>query len=137
MHIEKSCGAVVFTRIGGEIRYVLAQSLEGIYGFPKGHVEPGETEHETALREIREEVGLRPVLIDGFRVVTEHPLPKKPDTIKQVVYFLAEYADQDIVFQKEELLSAPLLSFDEALARFTFDNSKQVLTQANDFLCAR
>ena len=134
MNTEKSCGAVVFTRVDGEIRYVLAQSLEGFYGFPKGHVDPGETEHETALREIREEVGLRPTLIDGFRVVLEHPLPKKPGVIKQVVYFLAEYADQDIVFQKEELLSAPLLSFDEAMVRFTFDNSKQLLTQANDFL---
>ena len=50
MAFEKSCGAVVFTRVGGELRYVLAQSLRGHYGFPKGHVEPGETETETALR---------------------------------------------------------------------------------------
>lgn len=137
MKIEKSCGAVVFTRVDGEIRYVLAQSIEGFYGFPKGHVEPGETEQETALREIREEIGIRPTLIDGFRVVCEHPLPKKPGVIKQVVYFLAEYADQEIVFQKEELLRAPLVSYEEAMALFTFDNSKQTLTQAHDFLRRR
>lgn len=134
MQYEKSCGAVVFTRVNGEIRYVLAQNLEGVYGFPKGHVEAGETEVQTALREILEEVGLKPRLIAGFRACTEHPLPKKPDVMKQVVYFLAEYAEQEIVFQKEELLSAPLVSFEEALELFTFDNNRRILTEAHAYL---
>lgn len=134
MQYEKSCGAVVFTRRNGQIRYVLAQNLEGYYGFPKGHMESGETETETALREIREEVGLSPRLIDGFRTCDEHPLPKKPGVMKQVVYFLAEYADQEIVFQKEELLSAPLVSYEEAMALFVFENSKRILTEAHAFL---
>lgn len=55
MNIEISCGAVVFTKINGEIKYLLIQNLEGIYGFPKGHVEKEEKEKETALREIYEE----------------------------------------------------------------------------------
>lgn len=134
MQIEKSCGAVVFTRVGDEIRYVLVQQLEGFYGFPKGHTEPGETERETALREIFEEIGVRPALLDGFRVVDEHPLPKKPGVIKQVVYFLAEYANQEIRFQPEELLCAPLVSYAQAMALFTYDSSKRILTAANDFL---
>ncbi len=134
MKIEKSCGAVVFTRVNGEIRYVLAQNLEGYYGFPKGHMEAGETETETALREIREEVGLRPRLIEGFRTEDEHPLPKKPGVIKQVVYFLAEYKDQTVTFQKEELLSAPSVSYEEAMELFTFDSSKRILTEAHSFL---
>ena len=134
MQYEKSCGAVVFTRVNGEIRYVLAQNLEGYYGFPKGHVEAGETETETALREIREEVGLQPRLIEGFRTCDEHPIPSKPDVIKQVVYFLAEYADQQITFQKEELLSAPLVNYEEALSLFVFEGSRRILTEAHAFL---
>lgn len=134
MPFEKSCGAVVFTRTDGEIRYVLAQNLEGYYGFPKGHMEPGETEEQTALREIREEVGLRPRLIEGFRTEDEHPLPKKPGVIKQIVYFLAEYENQEISYQKEELLSAPLVSYEEAMELFAFESSKRILTEANEFL---
>ena len=134
MPFEKSCGAVVFTRRNGEIRYVLAQNLEGYYGFPKGHMEAGETEVETALREIREEVGLSPRLIDGFRTCDEHPIPCKPGVIKQVVYFLAEYTDQQITFQKEELLSAPLVSYEEALSLFVFEGSRRILTEAHAFL---
>jgi len=134
MRYEKSCGAVVFTRMNGEIRYVLAQNPEGYYGFPKGHMEAGETETETALREIREEVGLRPRLIPGFRTETEHPLPKKPGVIKQIVYFLAEYEDQEIIFQKEELLSAPLVSYEQAMELFVFDNNRRILTEAHAYL---
>lgn len=134
MRYEKSCGAVVFTRVNGEIRYVLAQNLEGYYGFPKGHMEAGETETETSLREIREEVGLRPRLIEGFRAETEHPLPKKPGVMKQIVYFLAEYEDQEIIFQKEELLSAPLVSYEQAMELFVFDNNRRILTEAHAYL---
>ena len=134
MQIEKSCGAVVFTRVNGEIRYVLAQNLEGYYGFPKGHMEAGETETETALREIAEEVGLHPRLLDGFRTCSEHPLPKKPDVIKQIVHFLAEYENQEIFCQKEELLSATLVSYEEAMELFAFESSKRILTEAHSFL---
>lgn len=134
MQYEKSCGAVVFTRANGELRYVLAQNLEGYYGFPKGHMEADETEQQTALREIREEVGLQPRLIEGFRTCDEHPIPSRPGVMKQIVYFLAEYEDQPISFQKEELLSAPLVSYEEAMALFTFDSSKRILTEAHAFL---
>lgn len=106
MKYEKSCGAVVFTRLKGKIQYLLISSLEGIYGFPKGHVEAGESEEETALREISEEVGINVKLVDVFRSVDEHPLPQKKNTIKQVVYFIGEYSDQEFIYQKEELSSA-------------------------------
>jgi bis(5'-nucleosidyl)-tetraphosphatase len=53
----KNLGAIVYTRINNVIKYVLVQQLEGFYGFPKGHIEQNETEVETALREIYEEVG--------------------------------------------------------------------------------
>ena len=132
--MEKSCGAVVFTRESGEIRYVLAQSLDGLYGFPKGHMEKGENEQNTALREIREEVGLSPRLIDGFRECTEHPLPARPGVIKRVVYFLAEYEHQAIVYQASELLSAPLVSYENAMSLLSFENTRRILMQAHAFL---
>lgn len=137
MKYEKSCGAVVFTRLKGKIQYLLIISLEGIYGFPKGHVEAGESEEETALREIYEEVGLKVKLVDGFRSVDEHPLPQKKNTIKQVVYFLGEYSDQEFIYQKEELSSAQLVDYETAMSLFQFESSKRILTEANDFLLSR
>ena len=44
MKTEKSCGAVVFIHENGMIQYVIIRSTEGYYGFPKGHMEHGESE---------------------------------------------------------------------------------------------
>ena len=133
MTIHRSCGAVLFTRVNGEIKYVLVQQKEGFYGFPKGHMEAGETQQETALREIYEEVGIKPVLLDGFVTEDAHRIPNK-QILKQIIYFLAEYHDQEICFDPNELLRAPLVSYEEAMALFTYESSKRILTEANMFL---
>lgn len=137
MIYEKSCGAVVFTRIDNEIKYLLIRNLSGIYGFPKGHVEQGETEKQTALREVFEETGLKVKLVQGFRSEDEHPIPQKENIIKQIVYFLGEYCNQEITYQKEELTDALLIDYETAMTLFQFESSKRILTEANNFLLGR
>ena len=137
MTYEKSCGAVVFTREGDEIKYLVIKSLTGIYGFPKGHIEQGETEEETALREVLEETGISVALLSGFRVEEEYPLPQKEDTIKQVVYFLGEYCDQEPRYQASELSDAVLVDYETAMSLFQFDSSRRILTEANKFLSVK
>ena len=134
---EKSCGAVVFTRVDGQPRYLLVSNLEGIWGFPKGHVEPGETETETALREIREETGLTVMLLPGFRAEDAHAIPQRPDTVKRVVYFLGEYREQTFRHQREELSDARLADYEAAMAMLQFDSSRRILTEAHRFLVNR
>ena len=134
MKYEKSCGAVVYTKINDTIQYVLVQQLEGFWGFPKGHIEGNETEEETALREIYEEVQLKTNILKGFRTVDEHVIPNKENVIKQIVYFCVEYYDQDIIIQNDELLRASLVTYEEALQLLEFESSKRILKEANDFL---
>ncbi len=137
MVYEKSCGAVVFRRAGGEIKYLVIKSLTGIYGFTKGHVEQGETEEQTAYREVFEETGISVTLLSGFRVEEEYPLPQKEDTIKQVVYFLGEYCDQEPRYQASELSDAVLVDYETAMSLFQFDSSRRILTEANKFLSGK
>jgi NADH pyrophosphatase NudC (nudix superfamily) len=134
MIYEKSCGAVIFTRINNEIEYLLIRNLAGIYGFPKGHAEQGETEEQTALREVFEEVGLAVKLVSGFRCEDEHPIPQKENMMKQIVYFLGEYSNQEFTYQKEELTDALLTDYETAMTLFQFDSSRRILTEANNFL---
>lgn len=137
MSYEYSCGAVVFTRIGGEPHYLLVRAKnqpEGCHGFPKGHMEAGETEVETALREIYEETGIRVSFLEGFRAVTEYDLPDPPDTRKRVMFFLGEYADQQVHIQESELSSYTLAPFEQALELTEFADSKHILTDAHAFL---
>ncbi len=133
MTYEKSCGVIIFTRTGEQIKYLIIESITGDYGFPKGHVEAGETELETALREVYEEVGIKPQIIDGFRETTEYYIPSV-DVQKQVVYFLGEYNNQEISIQAEELKGAGLFTFDDALKLFKHKNNVDLLTKANEFL---
>lgn len=140
MTYEYSCGAVVFTRINGVPHFVLIRAKgqpEGRHGFPKGHMEPGETEEETALREIYEEVGLRVRLLEGFRAVTEYNLPSLPGIRKRVTFFLAEYENQEIAVQESEVTSCTLAPWPEALKLTEFEDSRRILTEAHGFLTAR
>ncbi len=133
---EKSCGAVVFTRIDHQIQYIIIKNMEGICGFPKGHVEGKETETQTAKREVYEETQILAELLEGFRVEESYLLPNT-DITKQVVYFLGYFENQNFVYQKEELTGIALVSFEEALAMLPFESSRKILTEANDFLTAR
>ena len=120
-------------------RFYIIRSPEGFYGFPKGHVEDGETEEQTALREIFEETGLRVHLIDGFRTEDSHPLIRegRPDVIKTIVYFLAEFDGQALRAQESEVSEISLMSYEKAMSSFQFESSKRILSEAFDFLNRR
>lgn len=135
---EKSCGAVVFTTENGKREYVI---VHGHYldtcCLPGGHVEPGETEEQTALREVREETGLEVTLIDGFRCVKEHYLVRegRPNDKKTIVYFLAEYSGQTPKTQDpKEVKELLLMDYEAAMECFKFDNFKTTLAAAEKFL---
>ena len=137
MTYEYSCGAVVFTMVNGVPHYLLVRAKdqpEGCHGFPKGHMEPGETEVQTALREIFEETGVHAELLEGFRAVTEYDLPHPPDTRKRVVFFLGRFQDQQVRIQESELASYTLAPLEEALELTEFADSRQILTDAHAFL---
>ena len=138
MKIEKSCGAVVFTQEERVVKYVIIRSPEGFYGYPKGHMEAGETEEQTALREIKEETGLSATLLSGFRTEDSHALVRegRPDVTKHIVYFLAEYDGQALHAQAGEVSAIALMTFDEAMAAFQFESSRRILREAAAYIKA-
>ena len=72
MKHEKSCGIIPFIIKNNKTYVVLIKQNNGIVGFPKGHVEQGETEEETALRECFEETNLNASIKEGFREETTY-----------------------------------------------------------------
>ena len=70
----------------------------------------------------------------GFRTTDEHALPGKPDVIKQIVYFCAEYDYQQPIPQDSELTAVALVTYEEAMKLFQFESSRRILREANDFL---
>lgn len=131
MKFEKSCGAVIFKNEEGR-EYLLLRSVHGHVSLCKGHVEGDETEHETALREIREETALCVEFVENFRqVITYSP---KPDCMKDVVFFLAKMTGGTLTCQPEEVAEAWYAPYEDALAAITHDSDREVLRQAELFL---
>lgn len=129
---EKSCGAVIWRERDGVGEYLLARHNGGHWSFPKGHVESGETEADTALREIREETGLLARLDTGFRYVsTYYP---KPNVIKDVVFFLATVTGGTEHAQEEEIAQLCWLPFAETRQRLTFAADEELLLAAKAYL---
>ena len=129
---ELSAGAILYTVNDDEILYLLIRDFHGNYGFPKGHTEENESLEETALREIREEVGLDVVLDASFKEELDYIMPN--GIAKRSIYFLASYRDQIPVKQEEEVDEILLLPYEEALEILTFDNMKEVLIKAKRYI---
>ncbi len=131
---EKSCGALVYRKKQEKYELLLIKHrCGGHWSFPKGHVESGENEFQTALREIKEETGLDVDLHDGFRQSVEY-FPK-PHIKKQVVYFLASpKADDTVTKQDEEISEYRWCLLDEADRLVTFKNDKHLIHEAQRYL---
>lgn len=136
---EKSCGVIIFTNQNNIRKYVIIRGVgkyQDYYGFPKGHMKAGETERETAIREVKEETGLDVVLYDDFRTVDEHSLARegRPNDRKTNVYFLAEYHGQEFVMQKSEVSRIVLMDYNEAMKCIQDEESQRELTEAEEYL---
>ena len=96
---QKSCGAIIFRKVKGLVEYLLLfQKKSQTWSFPKGHMEAGETEQQTALREVREEAGLAVSLIPGFREEVRY---KTENINREVVLFLSK-ATGEVAIRKGE-----------------------------------
>lgn len=132
---EKSCGAVIFKCEAGQIHYLTTEyKIEaGYWGLTKGHVEAGETEIETAKREIYEEVGLTDLSFQaGFR--TEIYYEPKPGITKLVVFFLAEAHHDEIIYHFEEHVDHCWLPLAAVLTKLTYEDDRSVIQKAARFL---
>lgn len=144
---EKSAGAIVFRRetpprnsgASGKIKYLLLHYESGHWDFPRGHIERGETEINTALREIKEETGIKKInFIPGFRLTHSWFYRKRFDTKtvlsrKTAILFLAETKTHPVKISPEHI-GYQWLSFGKAIKQLTFPNSKKLLEKADKFL---
>lgn len=79
-------------QINGETRLLLIKnSRSAHWGFPKGHMERGETPEQTARREVLEETGMHIDIIPDFTAKSDYTIQGKVE--KSVTIFLAKTED--------------------------------------------
>ena len=133
MIYEKSCGAIVYRKYHGNTEILLIRHIKsGYWSFPKGHAEEGETEAETAMREIKEETGLDVFVDTGFReTVTFSP---RRDATKTVVYFVAKAKNHDFSPQTGEISEIKWVEISRAMQHLTYDNDRIIVNRAKSFI---
>lgn len=133
MSNEKSCGAVIYIQSGIDVEFLAVKSkANGHWGFPKGHMEAGESEKETARREVFEETGLDITLFDGFRTKVEYSLSENIQ--KEVIYFIGRISEQCVSIQQEEIEEYKWLNYNNMLELLTFESNKNVLKEVQGFI---
>jgi 8-oxo-dGTP pyrophosphatase MutT (NUDIX family) len=91
-------------------------------------MEYGETESETALREIKEETSLEVNLDTSFRA--EYRYLVDGYIHKSALYFLASYTEGSFKPQKGEVYGIWLLPYEEALQQLDYEQDRRILRMA-------
>jgi bis(5'-nucleosidyl)-tetraphosphatase len=131
---EVSAGATVFY-LGSQIEYLLLHYAAGHWDFPKGAIEPGESELDTVRREVWEETGIREIeIIPGFRKVIQYWYRKSGQLVqKTVIFYLARSFTKNVTLSYEHI-GYVWLPYEGSLKRLTFKTAKETLREAHEYL---
>ena len=134
---EVSAGGVVIRREPAGVQLVLAEQIdrhrqERTVRLPKGHIDPGETQEQAALREVLEETGIEARVLAPLTDVAYRFYHAKKDRHipKRVHFFLMEHASGDPRPADGEMDRVYWSDLEEALTRLTYENERGVVREA-------
>jgi len=129
---ERSAGVVVCMEKPDGNRFLLLNYPTGHWDFVKGKIEQGETLHQTAVRETKEETGISDLeFVEGFEEKINYNFQFEGELIqKEVVFFLAKTKTPTVNVSHEHLDYA-WLDYENALEKVTYQNAKNILSKAN------
>jgi len=132
---ETSAGIVIFRKENSKNLFLLLRYPSGHWDFVKGKMEKDESTRETAVRETKEETGIKDVsFLENFEEWINYNFQYQGELVqKKVVFFLAETKTKEIEISHEHL-EYIWMDYNAAMEKTTFDNAKTVLTRAQTLL---
>ena len=147
---ETSAGAVIYRKEKENFLFLLVYSKRNEeWGFPKGHIEDGETDIEAAQRETEEETGIKIDIKnfvkdfcfkDTYKIKGTLPETKGRIIDKNVIYYLACYAENESGIKPNannsggEISKIQWMTFEQAVECLKYDKQKEVLKTVKQFL---
>ena len=132
---ETSAGIVLFRKEESKILFLLLHYPSGHWDFVKGKMEQGESTHQTAIRETKEETGITDItFVENFEEWIQYNFKHQGELVqKKVVFFLAETKTKEVKISHEHS-GYTWLDYNSSMEKTTFDNAKTVLTKAQKLL---
>jgi len=129
---ERSAGGVV---VRGDETIVIVPTRRGAQGqqvlaLPKGHVDPGETPAQTALREVREETGVDAELVEKLGDVRYFYQRGGKRIFKRVTFYLFAYCGGSIDDHDDEVEEARWMPLTEAVQLLSYDGEREMAERA-------
>ena len=124
MKKEKSCGCIILK----DDEVLLIKHNKGHWDFPKGHMEQGETEKQTAVREVKEETNMDVEIISDQKYRANYIIEDK-QIDKEVIYFIAKPLSLEIKPQEAEVSIVEWVKIDDAVEKITYPTSKNIMKQ--------
>jgi len=125
---EIASGLIIFRRDREGLRFLLLYHGNGYWNFPKGKIEPAEKSFAAALREVREETGLRSTdlrLVKNYKTYERFCFYRHRRKIsKTVILYLAETKVRLIKISDEHV----------GYAWFSFSETKKILAKYKENL---
>jgi 8-oxo-dGTP diphosphatase len=133
--IRRAAGCVAYRRDGGAIAILLIRDKYACWTLPKGHLEPGESEEQAAVREVCEETAVSGVLGPLVGRITYMVVKKRGPQLKQVAFFLLLATAGSAAPQADEgIAAAEWFAPEAALALIGYDQVREVVARALELL---
>lgn len=132
---EQSVGTVLFIEESKEKLFLLLHYPTGHWDFVKGKIENNESFEQATIRETKEETGIIDIeFIKDFKEKIEYSFKFNGDIVqKEVIFFLAKTNTKQVKISDEHL-DYVWLDFNNALNKITYENAKNILIKAKNYL---
>ena len=150
--VVSSGGVIYKLERGKPYLYLIERTDREVWGLPKGEIGRGESPEETALREVKEETGLKGEIVERLGQIdywfylpvrpglpTDRQAGWKPEKAryhKTVHFFLMKYVSGDTAAHDWEVKSAQWFSIDEAISKMAYKNEIEMVEKAKKALQA-
>lgn len=131
---QQSAGIITLSQKNDEQKYLILHYLSGHWDFPKGKLEPGETQHQAAHRELQEETGLSAEILPGFQESLTYTFKERGKIIRKTVTFFVGITHEQPIRLSREHTGYLWLPYEKAHEKLTYQNAKELLKKAHEFL---
>ena len=137
---QVSAGGVAFRRGDDTQIVIIKTAAEKRWQLPKGLIDPGETAETAALREVREETGIVPAMVEPIDSIEYWFYAsfggERARYHKTVHFFLMRYVTGDTAGHDHEVAEARWVSIDEALKMLAFKSEREIVEKARAMIPA-